>query len=197
MNRRRHALRGRNGRYVAAAAKAEEPGLELKRGRGDRVGGRPQIRRKRKDALTESEKETFLSTFAETCNIAHSARTVGRKERVFRDLKKRDPGFAADWMATLRESYDLLEAEMARRARFGTRKDVFHQGRRVARIRVFNDAMALRLLSLHRSSVERMRAAESAPRRDAKTLFDELAARVAEIKAKRAKDAEGGDHEAA
>lgn len=188
----RHVLHGPDGRFVArAGAQAGDPGMELKRGRGDRVGGRPQIRRKHKKALTPREIETFLTTLAETCNLAHSARTAGRStDRVFRDLKKRDPAFAVAWTETLREAYDLLELEMNRRARFGTPKDVFHQGRKVAKTRVFNDGMALRLLSLHRKSVERMRAAESAPRRDAKTLFDELAARLAEMEAEEAKAAE-------
>lgn len=193
MSGRRHVRRGPDGRFVAAAAEPEDPGLELKRGRGDRAGGRPQVRRKHRRALTRREIETFLATLAQTCNIAHSARTAGRKERVFRDFKKRDPAFAAAWMGTLRESYDLLELEMARRARFGTPRDVFHQGRKVAKTRVFNDGMALRLLSLHRANVERMRAAESAPRRDATILFDELAARLAEMEAEEAKAAEAAE----
>ena len=48
---------------------------------------------------------------------------------------------------------------------------------------MFNDATALRLLALHRKSVERMRAQDETPKRDGKALFDELAARLAEIKA--------------
>ncbi len=149
MSGNRQARRGPDGRFVAAAAKREDPGMELKRGRGDRAGGRPQIRRKHKRALTKKEIGTFLATLAETCNLAHSARTAGRHtDRIFRDLKKRDPAFAAAWDETFRESYDMLEMEMNRRFRFGTPKDVFHQGRKVARIRVFNDGLALRLLGL-------------------------------------------------
>lgn len=201
MSGNRHVRRGPDGRFVAGAKKAVkrgDPGMELKRARGDRAGGRPQIRRKHKGALTPAEIETFLATLAETCNLAHSARTAGRStDRVFRDLRKRDPVFAAQWNETFREAYDLLELEMQRRFRFGTPKDVFHGGRRVARIRVFNDGMALRLLSLHRKSAERMRAAESAPRRDVKTLIDLIAARLAEIKAEQAakKAGETGDGE--
>ncbi len=164
--------RGPDGRFVAAATpaskpasmrrpKAGDPGMELKRARGDRAGGRPQIRKKHKGALTRKEIEIFLATLAETCNQAHSARTAGRStDRIFRDLKKRDSGFAAAWAGVLRESYDMLEMEMNRRMRFGTRKTVFHRGRKVARIKVYNDGLALRLLSLHRKSAERMRAAE-------------------------------------
>jgi hypothetical protein len=191
MSGKRHVRRGPDGRFLAAAAKpaseADGPGMELKRARGDRAGGRPQIRRKHSGALTKSEIETFLATLAETCNLAHSARTAGRStDKIFRDHRKRDPAFAAAWDGTVRDSYDMLELEMNRRMRFGTPKEVFHQGRKVARIRVFNDGLALRLLSLHRKSVERMRAAESAPRRDVRTLIDEIAARMAEIRAEQA-----------
>jgi hypothetical protein len=197
MSGNRNIRRGPDGRFVAAAAaKREGPGMELKRARGDRAGGRPQIRKKHKGALTEAEIETFLATLAETCNQAHSARTAGRStDRIFRDLKKRDAAFAAAWDGVFRESYDMLEMEMNRRMRFGTQKIVFHQGRKVARIRVYNDALALRLLSLHRKSVERMRAADSVPRRDVKTLIDEIAARMAEIEAGQAarKTQETGD----
>lgn len=199
MGGNRQVRRGPDGRFVAAAkteAKRGDPGMELKRARGDRAGGRPQIRRKHARALTPAEIETFLATFAETCNLAHSARTAGRgTDRIFRDLRKRDPDFAAQWNETFREVYDLLEIEMNRRMRFGTPKTVFHRGRKVARIKVFNDGLALRLLSLHRKSAERMRAAESAPRRDVKTLIDVIAARLAEIRAEQAasKAGETGD----
>jgi len=191
MSGKRQYRRSANGRFAPARDCAE--GMELKRGRGDRAGDRPQIRRKHRRALTKAEIETFLATFAETCNIAHSARTAGRTDRVFRDLRKRDPAFAAAWLDVLRESYDQLELEMNRRARKGTSKPVFHQGKRVARIRVYNDGMALRLLSLHRRSVEAMRAAEQAPRRDIKTLLDLLAARLAEIEAEEATKKAAGD----
>ena len=201
MGGKRHVRRGPDGRFVAAAGKAAskavkrgDPGMELKRARGDRAGGRPQIRRKHKGALTPEEIETFLATFAETCNLAHSARKAGRStDRIFRDLRKRDPKFAAAWESTFRESYDLLEVEMNRRARKGTMKDVFHNGRKVARVRVYNDGLALRLLSLHRKSAERMRAADTAPRRDVKTVFAEISARLAEIEAEEAAKKTAGE----
>ncbi|HEX8620813.1 MAG TPA: hypothetical protein VF718_02500 [Allosphingosinicella sp.] len=205
MSSKRHVRRGPDGRFVAAAAKAarpakapasrrDEPGMELKRGRGDRAGGRPQIRKKHKGALTAREIETFLATFAETCNLAHSARTAGRStDRIFRDLRKRDAAFAAAWDAAFRESYVLLEVEMNRRARKGTVKDVFHNGRKVARVRVYNDALALRLLALHRKSAERMRAADAAPKRDVRTVFAEISARLAEIEAEEAAKKAAGE----
>lgn len=182
--------RGKDGRFVAGRAS----GTELKRGRGDRALGRPQIRSKHKRALTRDELGTFLTRLSETCNVSLSARETGRSARVFYDLRRRDPQFRTDWGEALREGYELLEMEMLHRARFGTPREVFYQGRKTATTRVHNDATALRLLHLHRRSVEQMRAADSGGRRDAKAIFDELAARVAEIRAEaKAREADDGN----
>ena len=179
MERNRHDLRGERGRFAVSPG----DGNELKRGRGGGAAGRPQIRKKHKRALTAAEIEAFLQIVAETCNISLAARELGRSARVFYDLRRREPEFRCQWDEALREGYDLLEMDMVRRARFGTVKDVFHKGKKTATTRVFNDSVALRLLSLHRKSIERMRAADQAGgRRDAKEIFDELAARVAEIR---------------
>jgi hypothetical protein len=189
MERKKHGLRDGRGRMRARP----RPRTELKRGRGDRAGGRPQIRAKHKRALTEAEIDRFLSTLAETCNVALAARETNRSERVFRDLKRRDPGFQAAWMEALREAYDMLEMEMCQRGRFGAPKDIIYQGRKTGTTRLFNDGMALRLLQLHRKSVEAARAADSG-RRDEAAIFDELAGRLAEIEAeKAAKAAKDGE----
>jgi hypothetical protein len=188
MSGQKHGRRGTRGRLAAS----ERAGTELKRGRGDRAQGRPQVRAKHKRALTPAEIDNFLMTLAETCNVSLSAREAKRSARVFYDLRRRDPDFRSAWLEALREGYDHLEMEMVERSRFGTPKDVFHQGRKTATTRVFDNGTALRLLHLHRKSVERLRSADSAGRRDSKTLFDELAARVAEIEAEAsAKEREG------
>lgn len=189
MKRNRHALRGERGRFVAAGTS----GTELKRGRGDRVQGRPQIRAKHKRALTRAQIERFLMILAGTCNVSLAARETKRSARVFYDLRRRDSGFRAAWGEALREGYELLELEMVERCRFGAPKDVFYQGCKTATTRVFNDATALRLLAFHRKSVERMRAADEERAPDAKAIFDELAARVAEIKAEAAAKARRGE----
>lgn len=178
----RHSLRGRDGRFASAGS----PGTELKRARGDNAGGRPQIRAKHKRALTPAQIEAFLQALAGTCNVSLAARETGRSARCFYDLRRRDAGFRAAWAEALREGYERLEMEMLERARFGTRKHVFRQGRKTATIRVINEAVALRLLHLHRKTIERLRAADREPAPDAKAIFDELAARVAEIRAERA-----------
>src|SRR5688572_8015267 len=192
MERNRHGLRDTRGRFAAAPG----AGTELKRGRGDKASGRPQVRAKHKRALTRGEIEKFLMILAGTCNVSLSAREVGRSARVFYDLRRRDSGFRAAWAEALREGYELLEMELLERCRFGTPKDVFHQGRKTATTRVFNDATALRLLHFHCKTVAATRAADEGRAPDAKAIFDELAARVAEIKAEAAAEArEAGDED--
>lgn len=189
MSGKRHDLRDGRGRFVAKAY----VGTELKRGRGDRVGGRPQIRKKHKRALTAGQIGKFLSVLTETCNISLAAREARRSARTFYDLKKRNPGFRAEWLGALCESYDHLEIELVRRVRFGTTKDVFYQGKKTGTTRVFNDGMALRLLHHHRKTVESLRAADKHGARDAKALFDTLAARIAEMEAEQEAEAKGGE----
>ncbi|HEX8481083.1 MAG TPA: hypothetical protein VF650_04190 [Allosphingosinicella sp.] len=176
MDRKRHGLRGERGRFVARS------GNELKRGRGAGRQGRPQVRKKHERALTAAEIGGFLTILGETCNVSLAAREIGRSARLFYDLRRREAGFRCAWEEVLREGYELLEMEMIHRARFGIIKDVFHHGKKTGTTRVINEAMALRLLSLHRRSLERLRSADSGGRRDAKEIFDELAARLAEIK---------------
>jgi hypothetical protein len=192
MNGNRNVPRDRRGRFAAV----DRPGTELKRGRGDRARGRPQVRAKHKRALTPKEIELFLSILAETCNVSLAARELRRSSRVFYDLKKRDPDFRAGWLQALSEGYDFLEMELLRRLRFGTPKDVFHKGKKTGTTRVFNDAAALRLLHFHRKTVQPLRAANGR-RRSGAEIFDELAARLAEIRAeKEARERDSRDGQA-
>jgi hypothetical protein len=189
MERKDEIPRDSRGRFAAAPRRE----TELKRGRGANVAGRPQIRAKHRKALTAKEIGLFLAILAETCNISLSARETGRSARVFYDLRRRDPGFRAAWLEALSAGYDHLELVLLQHARFGTPRDVFHQGRKTATTRVFNDGMALRLLHFHRKTVQPIRAADSG-RRDGSAIFDALAARLAEIKAQReSKEADDGD----
>lgn len=185
-------IRDKSGRFVAA----DGVGTELKRARGNRAAGQPQIRAKHKRALTKRQIEIFLSTLAQTCNVALSAREARRPVNTFYTLKSRDSAFRAAWLEALHAGYDHLEMELLHRARFGTPKDVFHLGKKTGTTRTFSDGMALRLLDTHRKSVRPMREADRSGKRDAKAIFDELAARVAEIKAeKAAKARKNGDGE--
>lgn len=187
MSGHRHGLRDERGRFRAEPGDGAGP----KRGRADRGVRRPQIF-KHKRALTRRQIDIFLAALAETCNVSLSAREAKRSPRTFYALRRRDPGFRAAWLEALSAGYDHLEMELLHRARFGTPRDVFHQGRKTGTTRTFNDGAALRLLHFHRKTVQPLRAADQSGRRDAKTLFDELAARIAEMEAEEAAKDEGG-----
>lgn len=90
----------------------------------------------------------FLEHLIETSNItasAHFARTV--PSRAYR-TRKQDPAFAAAWDAALAEGYRNLEM------------DLLAYLRSPSPDRKMDVASAIRLLTLHRQSVARSRAAE-------------------------------------
>lgn len=189
MSGHRHDRRDERGRFRAAS------GDERKAQRAERAPRRPQVVRHSK-ALTRREMEIFLSALGETCNVRLAAREAKRSPQTFYRLRQRDSGFRAAWLEALATGYDLLEMELLHRCRFGTPKDVFHQGRKISTTRTFNDQAALRLLHFHRKTVEPFRQAHRSGKRDAKAIFDDLAARVAQIKAeKAAKARKNGDGE--
>jgi hypothetical protein len=183
-------MRGPDGRFLGHDhAVAVLPGSELKRARGTHCGGRPQIRRKHRRALTARQIEKFLCTLAATCNVSASAKAARRTARVFYELRRRDAAFRGAWMEALREGYDHLELALVERARFGVDTDIFYQGVKTASTRVFTDGTAMRLLHLHRSSVttQRERLMDEGAQ-DTQSLFDELAAK---LEAMQAADADG------
>lgn len=167
---------------------------ELKRARGAGCDGQPQIRDKHKKALTGEEVEIFLTTLGQTCNVSASARAAKRPARAFYDHRRRDADFRARWMHTLREGYDHLELALLQRARFGAPKDIFHEGVKRATTRIFADGTSMRLLHLHRSSVEADRKAdEGGGDRDGATLLAEL---VRRLKLVRSGESGGGGDDA-
>jgi hypothetical protein len=90
----------------------------------------------------------FLAALAETSNVTAAAAAAEiPASRAYKD-KRDDSEFAARWREALCEGYDLLEIEVLYRLRFGEPKD----GAK------FDNATALRLLSLHRETVARERA---------------------------------------
>lgn len=91
-------------------------------------------------------KRAFLEALAESSNVSASAARVNVPTRTVYRLKREDPEFAARWLRALREGYDNLEMEL-----LGYLRDL--QPRRKMDV-----AAALRLLSAHRTTVERERA---------------------------------------
>lgn len=94
-------------------------------------------------------REAFLEDLARTCNIAASCRAVGMSEGGFYSLRRRDAGFRAQFNETIGDSYALMELKYQERAIHGTRKPVFHAGKKVGFTLEYPDRVAVTLLRAH------------------------------------------------
>lgn len=98
-------------------------------------------------AMTSSRwRERFLEHLAETSNVSAAAASVNVPTRNVYRARREEPGFAAGWLAALREGYDNLEMELLGHLRAPD------QARRM------DVPSALRLLAAHRETVARQRA---------------------------------------
>lgn len=128
------------------------PRCEAELARGG--GGKPQIRRPRARRFGREDKQVFLDALAETCNITASAKVCGFSPSTIDCHRKKDATFRAGMLAALTSGYERLERALIERALHGVEEDVWHGGKKVGTKTVYNDAMALRLLSLHRDNVK-------------------------------------------
>ena len=90
----------------------------------------------------------FIEALAETSNVSVAAARAGVPALTAYRLRRDDPAFAAKWLAALHEGYDHLEIEL-----LGYLRDPV-PGRKM------DVAGAIRLLTMHRETVERRRAME-------------------------------------
>src|SRR6478736_5544222 len=86
---------------------AEKPDKFVSRGKTG-----VQVRRRRRDGWTESKREIFLNHLRVTSNVAASARAAGMTEGSAHKLRARDPEFAAQWEAALREADTRLTGKL-------------------------------------------------------------------------------------
>lgn len=99
--------------------------------------------------LTRHWRGTFLVELAATSNVTAAAAAAGVHPSRAYKLRGTNHAFARLWRDALLEGYEHLEMELLHRLRFGDPKD----GERK-----FDNATALRLLSLHSETVARERA---------------------------------------
>src|SRR5689334_15848216 len=78
---------------------AEEPENFISRGKTGR-----QVRTRRKDGWSARKRQIFLDHLCATSNVRTSARAAGMSEGSAQKLRARDPEFAAQWEAALREA---------------------------------------------------------------------------------------------
>jgi len=97
----------------------------------------------------------FLAHLAETSNVSASAKKAGVGTSTVYELRRADAEFNRKWQVALCEGYDNLELDLLARLRVGEIRPA--PGAKKG-VRSFDNATALRLLTVHRESVARERA---------------------------------------
>lgn len=118
------------------------------------AAGKPQLRETRARRFGAADKTVFLDTLGATCNIAASARACGFSTSTIDRHRKKDASFRANVRRALTCGFKKLEMAMLERAIHGVKEDVWHAGKIVGSKIVYSDQIGLRLLALHRDSVE-------------------------------------------
>jgi hypothetical protein len=109
----------------------------------------PRSPRRRANAPTPRQLDTFLRTLDRTGSVAFAARRIGVSRDTLYRLKRRAPGFAVRWTGALEGAMDRLHDEAVRRGREGTQRAVFYRGRQVASVREYDDGLLMFLLRQH------------------------------------------------
>lgn len=115
-----------------------------------RSRARPKLKAPRRTEWTAAKKRTFLDELASTCNVAASLRAAKMRPASLYRLRRRCAAFRAEWEQSLREGYAKLEVMLLERAMNGTVKTVERSGGAVDKTHEYPDALALRLLQMHR-----------------------------------------------
>lgn len=70
----------------------------------------------RKDGWTKERRAIFLDELEASCNVTRAAKAAGMGQRSVRNLRRRDPAFAALWDEALDNGCERLRAELLARA---------------------------------------------------------------------------------
>ncbi len=82
-------------------------------------------------AVTHPKKLRFLASFASTGNVVESARHAGIQRRTHYRWRDSDPDYAREFDLAKRQSLDIVESELYRRAVGGIRELVLYRGKPV------------------------------------------------------------------
>jgi hypothetical protein len=113
-----------------------------------------QIRRRRKDSWTKRKRKIFLDHLRATSNVRASARAAGMTEGSAHKLRARDPEFAAQWDAALREADVRLTGKLIVLVETGGKPVPEREDGEPAEapLEDFNADLALKVLALNRQS---------------------------------------------
>lgn len=101
---------------------------------------------RRNTARTPAKRKAFLAALAEGCTVTEAAQAAGFSRRTAYDWRAEDKTFRAAWRDAYEAGTGVLETQAQRRAVKGTRKPVFHMGKRCGYVREYSDTMLMFLL---------------------------------------------------
>jgi len=172
--------------------------LALGRGRGpDGDPARPQRRKTPKHGWTQRRRARFLETLKATCNVKEACRVVNMGMSGAYELRKRDPGFAAEWAEALEQGYAELEMLLLRQSIHGseTTETIDDDGesgrRRTKTVHSYPHAIALRLLFAHKGAVDAFRDEKGIDRPGSDAVRVEIQRRIDAVR-ERASGRDGG-----
>lgn len=93
--------------------------------------------------LTAKKKEAFILALAKTGNVSAACKRAKVSRPTVYRHKREDTTFAELWEEAEDVYVELLEAEADRRAKTGTLKPVFYQGKEVGKVREFSDTLLM------------------------------------------------------
>ena len=169
----------------------------------------------RRDGLTPERKARVYEALAKYGTVADACREAGISTTTYYRHEKKDPEFRSLCAAARSKAGAVIELLAWERGVTGIEEEVIHHGKVVGTRRKRSEAVFRMILQasdpekygrqgeVMRARIEKelrpkieaevraeMAAREAESRRDAKGIFDELAARLAEIKAEKAAKAE-------
>lgn len=113
---------------------------------------------RRKKTLSDAEwKAAFLQTLEETASVTKACEVSGLPRRTAYNWRGADEQFAKDWDAAVERGTDALEDEAVRRAREGTLRPVFYEGKVCGHVREFSDTLLIFMLKARRPEKYRER----------------------------------------
>jgi hypothetical protein len=111
---------------------------------------KPPVARKTPMQWSDESRELFLSTLAETANVAEAARVADMSRTAAYAERRRNEAFAQSWSAAMEQALDELEMAVLERATHGYDKDVVYRGSKTDKVRLYSDGLAMFLLRAHR-----------------------------------------------
>jgi hypothetical protein len=94
----------------------------------------------------ERQRATFLKALSDGASVQAAAAAAGVTRRTPYNWRESVEGFGDAWDEAEEAGTDALEDEAVRRARDGTEKPVFQNGREVGRVREYSDTLLIFLL---------------------------------------------------